>query len=54
MEILSLVVEAFQNSPVFFIVPIGLVAFVLWSPWSPDRFYIHHDEPHDTTGLEST
>jgi hypothetical protein len=44
LEILQLTLEAFQNSPVFFIVPLGLIAFVAFSPWSPERFYIHHDQ----------
>ncbi len=43
MEILQLTLEAFQNSPVFFIVPLGLIAFVAFSPWSPERFYVHND-----------
>jgi hypothetical protein len=50
MDMLQLVLEAFLRSPILFVVPAMLIAFVIWSPWSPPQFYHrhdHHDDGHD-------
>ncbi len=46
MESCQLAFEAFAKAPIFTVVPVLLLAFVLWSPWSPARFYLHHDHEH--------
>ena len=46
METCQLALEAFVKTPIFFVVPVLLLAFVMWSPWSPSRFYHHHDHEH--------
>lgn len=46
IEILQAILEAFQTAPLLFLVPLLLLAFIVWSPWSPQNFYIHHDLAH--------
>jgi hypothetical protein len=46
---LQSVSDAFLNAPLLFLVPLLLLAFILWAPWSPKNFYLHQ---HDLEYLE--
>jgi len=46
MEVLQLVLEVFVKTPAFLVVPLLLLVFVFRSPWSPSKFYVHHDHEH--------
>lgn len=47
IEILQSVLDAFSNAPLLFLVPLLLLAFIIWAPWSPKNFYLHqHDFEH--------
>ena len=36
-----------MNAPLLFLVPLLLLAFIIWAPWSPKNFYLHqHDYEH--------
>ena len=43
--------DAFLNAPLLFLVPVLLLAFLVWAPWSPKNFYLHQ---HDWEQLESS
>jgi len=47
IDILQSVLDAFLNAPLLFLVPLLLLAFIIWAPWSPKNFYLHqHDFEH--------
>jgi hypothetical protein len=50
IETLQSVSDAFLNAPLLFLVPLLLLAFILWAPWSPRNFYLHQ---HDLEHLEN-
>ncbi len=39
MEVFQLISEAFMRAPFLLLVPVALVGFMLWHPWSERKFY---------------
>ena len=50
MEVFQLILEAFVRAPFFFLVPLAVIGFILWHPWSERRFY-HSPEDVDDPEL---
>ena len=44
MEVFGLVAEAFTRAPFLLLVPVALVGFIWWHPWSEQKFYHVPDE----------
>ena len=44
MEVFQLVSEAFSRAPFLLLVPLSLLAFIWWHPWSERKFYHVPDE----------
>lgn len=39
MEVFQLVAEAFIRTPLLLLVPVALLGFMVWHPWSESKFY---------------